>query len=122
MRQEIRARIVIHRHERAHIDICKSGPVTIVVILKHLSEMGLVSAERQRTWRRCQSETDFAGVDLAARNQERRAAPMESKAPNTENSRAMLGTNGKRGDLIEQWAWEELNLRPHAYQACALTT
>jgi len=21
-----------------------------------------------------------------------------------------------------QWAWEELNLRPHAYQACALTT
>ena len=21
-----------------------------------------------------------------------------------------------------QWAWQELNLRPHAYQACALTT
>ncbi len=20
------------------------------------------------------------------------------------------------------WGWEELNLRPHAYQACALTT
>jgi integrase len=23
---------------------------------------------------------------------------------------------------LSQWAWEELNLRPHAYQACALTT
>jgi hypothetical protein len=22
----------------------------------------------------------------------------------------------------EEWAWEELNFRPHAYQACALTT
>jgi len=21
-----------------------------------------------------------------------------------------------------QWAWDELNVRPHAYQACALTT
>ena len=21
-----------------------------------------------------------------------------------------------------KWAWEDLNLRPHAYQACALTT
>ena len=26
------------------------------------------------------------------------------------------------GFLFLQWAWEELNLRPHAYQACALTT
>ncbi len=24
--------------------------------------------------------------------------------------------------LLLLWAWEELNLRPHAYQACALTT
>ena len=24
--------------------------------------------------------------------------------------------------LSFEWAWEELNLRPHAYQACALTT
>ncbi len=23
---------------------------------------------------------------------------------------------------LSKWAWEELNLRPHAYQACALTT
>ena len=22
----------------------------------------------------------------------------------------------------DNWAWEDLNLRPHAYQACALTT
>ena len=24
--------------------------------------------------------------------------------------------------IHRKWAWEELNLRPHAYQACALTT
>ena len=24
--------------------------------------------------------------------------------------------------LHQWWAWQELNLRPHAYQACALTT
>jgi hypothetical protein len=23
---------------------------------------------------------------------------------------------------LTKWGWEELNLRPHAYQACALTT
>jgi hypothetical protein len=28
----------------------------------------------------------------------------------------------KRGDDFNQWAWVELNYRPHAYQACALTT
>src|SRR6185437_15584553 len=26
-----------------------------------------------------------------------------------------------RGLNLEKWAWEELNFRPHAYQACALT-
>ncbi len=29
----------------------------------------------------------------------------------------LCGTMG-----LEKWAWEELNFRPHAYQACALTT
>ena len=27
-----------------------------------------------------------------------------------------------RGAEIAEWAWVELNYRPHAYQACALTT
>ena len=26
-----------------------------------------------------------------------------------------------RPEQTYKWAWEELNLRPHAYQACALT-
>ena len=30
--------------------------------------------------------------------------------------------NSVRGFYLKEWAWEELNLRPHAYQACALTT
>ena len=29
---------------------------------------------------------------------------------------------GVRRNTEKQWGWEELNLRPHAYQACALTT
>jgi hypothetical protein len=34
------------------------------------------------------------------------------------------GTMMQQNDLRDTrgWAWEELNLRPHAYQACALTT
>ena len=27
-----------------------------------------------------------------------------------------------RAGLSDEWAWVELNYRPHAYQACALTT
>ena len=27
----------------------------------------------------------------------------------------------KRGSHFTKWAWEDLNFRPHAYQACALT-
>ena len=27
-----------------------------------------------------------------------------------------------RGSAFLKWAWVELNYRPHAYQACALTT
>jgi hypothetical protein len=30
--------------------------------------------------------------------------------------------NWLQGCYLEEWAREELNLRPHAYQACALTT
>ena len=26
------------------------------------------------------------------------------------------------GPSLKWWAWEDLNFRPHAYQACALTT
>jgi hypothetical protein len=33
-----------------------------------------------------------------------------------------LASNTKRGKQFELWAWVELNYRPHAYQACALTT
>jgi hypothetical protein len=33
-----------------------------------------------------------------------------------------LAANTKRGNQFEVWAWVELNYRPHAYQACALTT
>ena len=29
---------------------------------------------------------------------------------------------GYRGFCLAEWAWVELNYRPHAYQACALTT
>ena len=28
----------------------------------------------------------------------------------------------RRGMTFGKWAWVELNYRPHAYQACALTT
>ena len=31
-------------------------------------------------------------------------------------------TISKRGFRLVLWAWVELNYRPHAYQACALTT
>ena len=32
------------------------------------------------------------------------------------------GRNLKRGFRFLQWAWVDLNYRPHAYQACALTS
>jgi hypothetical protein len=41
-----------------------------------------------------------------------RQAPIHTKAP----------PQTATGPCVTQWAWEELNLRPHAYQACALTT
>ena len=33
-------------------------------------------------------------------------------------------TDAQIGEVLEltKWAWVELNYRPHAYQACALTT
>ncbi len=43
------------------------------------------------------------------------AMQSETKSPATEVCPV-------RGFRLAQWAWEESNLRPHAYQACALTT
>ena len=31
-------------------------------------------------------------------------------------------TPGSEAGLLNWWAWVDLNYRPHAYQACALTT
>ena len=38
------------------------------------------------------------------------------------NSRNGDGIASSDAVAVYQWALEELNLRPHAYQACALTT
>jgi hypothetical protein len=44
---------------------------------------------------------------------------MEEKITNMITPRT---PNSSRGDEIATWARVELNYRPHAYQACALTT
>jgi hypothetical protein len=38
----------------------------------------------------------------------------------TETPRGSITAGG--ADASDPWAWVELNYRPHAYQACALTT
>jgi hypothetical protein len=38
----------------------------------------------------------------------------------TETPRDSATVSG--ADASDEWAWVELNYRPHAYQACALTT
>ena len=42
--------------------------------------------------------------------------------PNGRVSTETVLTDAFDGDLEEWWVEEDLNLRPHAYQACALTT
>jgi hypothetical protein len=37
-------------------------------------------------------------------------------------SKAIENEKAPLGEGLFRWAREELNLRPHAYQACALTT
>ena len=44
-----------------------------------------------------------------------------SYSPNRMNSQRRL-LQGPVTPLIRWWAWKDLNFRPHAYQACALTT
>ena len=45
------------------------------------------------------------------------AAPTEA---GEETPRGSITASGADGS--DEWAWVELNYRPHAYQACALTT
>ena len=44
-----------------------------------------------------------------------------SYSPNRMISQRRL-LQGPVTPLIRWWAWKDLNFRPHAYQACALTT
>ena len=43
-------------------------------------------------------------------------------SPTELHPRSVHAVPSWRHILIEWWAWEDLNFRPHAYQACALTT
>ena len=59
----------------------------------------------------------------------RASSPNSSKQDKDEppaTNAQQVGTTKPRpipgGAVGYGWAWEELNLRPHAYQACALTT
>ena len=45
------------------------------------------------------------------------AAPVVAANETPHDHRSDSGTDGS-----DEWAWVELNYRPHAYQACALTT
>ena len=45
---------------------------------------------------------------------------VERATAGTETPRDHASDHGV--DVSDEWAWVELNYRPHAYQACALTT
>jgi hypothetical protein len=48
--------------------------------------------------------------------------PIDTPSPFRPMKKPHSAANTKRGNQFELWAWVELNYRPHAYQACALTT
>ena len=47
---------------------------------------------------------------------------IDRKARSTGSKSPARSRKTKRGFALQQWAWVDLNYRPHAYQACALTT
>ena len=78
------------------------------------------------------AEIGIETVRFDGRRVPSRRAVVESRADAEQPARPWRRDQGvtkkarrHRGDdaaACHKWAWEELNLRPHAYQACALTT
>ena len=67
--------------------------------------------------------TDFdavAGIKTRARKSVYRYGFCYGEEREAERKSRQVRNRG--GTVIEIWAWVELNYRPHAYQACALTT
>jgi hypothetical protein len=44
------------------------------------------------------------------------------ESPGSETAAPHQQGSASGADASDEWAWVELNYRPHAYQACALTT
>jgi hypothetical protein len=61
-------------------------------------------------------------VRIDVQLKDRVGAKTQSGGPTSEKEKAPFGGNTKQGQHVDEWAWVELNYRPHAYQACALTT
>jgi hypothetical protein len=81
------------------------------------SDEGLI----RRTAPRSQEikDLDRGGPSSPGRNGQRQltAQPSAARMQKTPTPRKQ-----RRGSGLRKWAWVELNHRPHAYQACALTT